>query len=176
LEAEAQRVGLAGLSDISWTRLRLQATRYWELAPKWYGALGLTTQIRWDKNQSYMGQRSLGYGMDVLRGLEYYVIDGDRFALLKATIRRELLNFKVQLPIVPEKFSRLPIRLLAKAYGDVGYVHHKFPWAQRLNNRPLYTGGIGLDLVTFYDTSIRFEYSMNQLGEKGLFLHAKLDM
>jgi hypothetical protein len=45
-----------------------------------------------------------------------------------------------------------------------------------LNNKMLYTAGAGLDLVSFYDTCIRFEYSINQLGEKGLFLHAKLDM
>ena len=45
-----------------------------------------------------------------------------------------------------------------------------------LNNRMLYTGGMGFDIVSFYDTCIRLEYSINQLGQKGLFLHTKVDM
>lgn len=37
----------------------------------------------------------------------------------------------------------------------------------------LYTGGFGIDLVTLYDITFSVEYSFNQLGEKGLFLHSK---
>ena len=104
------------------------------------------------------------------------MVDGTAFFILKNTLRRELLNFKVRLPIVPKKFSNLPIRVLAKAYGDMGYGYSKAGLSGRLSNRMLYTAGVGLDVVSFYDTCIRFEYSINQLGEKGLFLHAKLDM
>jgi hypothetical protein len=37
----------------------------------------------------------------------------------------------------------------------------------------MYTAGFGLDIVTFYDFVFRFDYSFNQLGENGLFLHFK---
>jgi hypothetical protein len=39
----------------------------------------------------------------------------------------------------------------------------------------LYTYGAGFDVVTFYDLVLRFEYSVNQLGEKGLFFHIRND-
>jgi hypothetical protein len=32
-------------------------------------------------------------------------------------------------------------------------------------------GGVGLDLTLTYDTTLRFEYSINKLGEKGFFFH-----
>jgi hypothetical protein len=31
--------------------------------------------------------------------------------------------------------------------------------------------GLGIDLVTYYDWVIRFEYSFNKKGESGFFIH-----
>jgi len=42
-----------------------------------------------------------------------------------------------------------------------------------LNDRFLYSTGVGLDLLTLYDFRISTEFSMNQLNEKGLFLHLR---
>ncbi len=39
----------------------------------------------------------------------------------------------------------------------------------------LYTAGFGIDLVTFYDLSFKLDYSFNQLGQNGLFLHIRND-
>lgn len=176
LQGEVLKTGIGPLSDIDYVKFRVRAIKYWELARKTYGALGVLGQAKFPDIQPYAGVRAMGYGDDYLRGLEYYVVDGTSFFILKSTLRRELLNFRVNLPIVPKKFSSLPIRVLAKAYGDMGYVYSRMTRNGILNNRMLYTGGIGLDVVSFYDACIRFEYSINQLGEKGLFLHAKLDM
>ena len=44
-----------------------------------------------------------------------------------------------------------------------------------LVNSFLYTGGFGIDVVTFYDLVFRFEYSFNQLGQSGLFFHIGSD-
>jgi hypothetical protein len=35
----------------------------------------------------------------------------------------------------------------------------------------LYSGGIGIDLVTYYDKIIKINYSFNKFGEGGFFLH-----
>jgi hypothetical protein len=34
----------------------------------------------------------------------------------------------------------------------------------------LYTGGIGLDIISIYDVVLRVEYSFNQLNQSGLFV------
>ena len=39
-----------------------------------------------------------------------------------------------------------------------------------LNNKMLYTGGIGLDIISIYDVVLRVEYSFNQLNQSGLFV------
>ena len=44
-----------------------------------------------------------------------------------------------------------------------------------LVNKGLYSGGFGIDVVTFYDFVFRAEFSMNQLGEKGVFFHIRND-
>ncbi len=173
---EISKAGLGFLNDIDYLKIRLKGAKYWQYAPKTYGAVSLLGQVKFPNDLPYAASRAMGYSDDYLRGLEYYVVDGTAFFILKNTLRRELLNFKVRLPVVPKKFSNLPIRVLAKAYGDVGYGYSKLGLSGVLSNRMLYTAGLGLDIVSFYDTCIRFEYSINQMGEKGLFLHAKLDM
>jgi hypothetical protein len=37
----------------------------------------------------------------------------------------------------------------------------------------MYAGGVGIDILLFYDLLFRFEYSVNRFGENGLFLHRK---
>jgi hypothetical protein len=35
----------------------------------------------------------------------------------------------------------------------------------------MYTGGIGLDIISIYDIGIRLEYSFNNLREGGFYFH-----
>ncbi|RBL93766.1 POTRA domain-containing protein [Chitinophaga flava] len=173
---EAAKRGIGPLSDIDDIRFRLNASRYWQLKPRTFLSLGMRGQVKFSDEQPYMNQQALGYADDYLRGLEYYVVDGTSFAILKSTLRQEILAFKLKLPIVPRKFNTVPFRIFAKTFADGGYAYNKFPGNSFLNNRFLYTGGIGLDIVSFYDTCLRIEYSVNQLGQKGLFLHTSVDM
>lgn len=176
LQAEVGKKGIGPWNDIDDVHFRLNMAKYWQLRPKTFAALGIRSAAKLSNAQPYINQQALGYRDDYLRGLEYYVIDGTSFAILKSTLRQELVSFKVKLPIVPKKFNTVPVRIFAKAFGDGGYAYNKFPGNSFLNNRFLYTGGIGLDIVSFYDTCLRIEYSFNQLGQKGLFLHTSVDM
>lgn len=176
LQAEVGKKGLGPWNDVNDVHFRLNMAKYWQLRPKTFAALGIRSAAKLSNDQPYINQQALGYRDDYLRGLEYYVIDGTSFAILKSTLRQELISFKVKLPIVPKKFNTVPVRIFAKAFGDGGYAYNKFPGNSFLNNRILYTGGIGLDIVSFYDTCLRIEYSFNQLGQKGLFLHTSVDM
>ncbi|MCB0565677.1 MAG: hypothetical protein KDD01_15005, partial [Phaeodactylibacter sp.] len=61
--------------------------------------------------------------------------------------------------------------------NDLGYTND--PYTARLNplsNRLLWGGGIGLDIVLYYDKVIQIEYSFNDLMENGLFLHLNLNI
>lgn len=119
---------------------------------------------------------ALGYGDWFLRGLEYYVIDGVQAGILKGTFRQELANINVPTFIIKnEKYRKIPFKIIAKIYGDIGASHLPTVSNSILNNRFLYTYGAGIDVLSYYDFVARFEYSFNQLGQKGLFLHMRRD-
>ncbi|WP_291910759.1 POTRA domain-containing protein [Chitinophaga sp. CB10] len=173
---EIGKRGFAGLNDINDFHIRLNVAKYWQLAPKTFLAAGLRSMAKFGAEQPYINRQAMGYGDDYLRGLEYFVVDGTSFAIVKSTLRQEVVSTRFRLPVVPKKFSSVPLRIFLKAYGDSGYSYSKFPGNGELNNRMLYSGGFGLDIVSFYDTCLRIEYSFNQLGQKGLFLHTSIDM
>ena len=56
---------------------------------------------------------------------------------------------------------------------DAGYAYNKKKYYTYLNNRFLYSGGFGIDVLTLYDINLRFEYSFNQLGKSILFFGNK---
>jgi hypothetical protein len=114
-----------------------------------------------------------GYQDLYLRGLEKYVIDGVAGAMARHTFRKELIRFNVPTFLASKSHDRIPFRVYAKAFSDIGISHNKAFPNNSLANKMLYTTGFGVDVVTFYDFVFRFDYSFNQLGQNGLFLHFK---
>jgi hypothetical protein len=68
-------------------------------------------------------------------------------------------------------YNKIPFRIYAKTFVDLGYAYIQPEFGSRLNNRLLFCGGLGVDIVTIYDLKLAIEFSFNQLGQKGLFLH-----
>ncbi|MBU6157700.1 MAG: hypothetical protein KGP35_01600 [Bacteroidetes bacterium] len=161
-----------GLSNMNLWQLYVKAGQYLPLGRKnalSFLGLGL---VRLPFNQPTFNLAGLGYGDMYMRGLEYYVMDCVAGGVLKTTLRNEL--FQINLPTVfrkSDKYHTIPFKFFAKIYGDLGAAHLPFSNAGILNNRLLYTYGLGLDMITYYDFVAQFDYSFNQLGEKGLFLH-----
>jgi hypothetical protein len=86
----------------------------------------------------------------------------------------ELFSFSIKAPGKKNALPvRIPFRFFPKIYGNAGYVHNPQPGENTLPNRMLYSGGIGLDILTAYDFTLKLEWTFNQLGENGLFLHRK---
>ena len=163
--------GLGFTGGINMFMVEASWNRYYDLGKKWYGIVQFTGSIKLPFDQAYINQRGLGYGENYLRGLEYYVIDGVATALVKSTIKKKLVAFDIPLRLFPKVFTKIPISIFAKSYADVGYAYTKKKYDTYLNNRLLYSGGFGIDILTLYDINLKFEYSFNQLGKNGLFLH-----
>lgn len=153
----------------------LKGTGNWHLWPKMF--LNVTTYggIKFPFRQPYVNQRFLGFGDIFLQGYEYYVMDGAAGGFLKSSINRELINIKIRIPPVKKgkEAQHIPFRVYGKVFGNTGYVYNPKPGENRLLNRMLYSGGFGIDIITFYDIIFKLEWSFNQLGENGLFLHRK---
>ena len=142
----------------------------------YYSVFEVLTKLKAPFYQAYINQRAMGYNDLYLRGLENYVIDGVAAAISKYTFKKKIVSFTIPLPFKIKAFPSIPFTIFAKTYADAGFSFNKKEFDSRLNNRFLYSGGFGLDILTLYDFSIRFEYSFNQLGENGLFLHTRTSL
>ena len=171
--AEASLLKRGIRNDVSMWQLGTKITRSWRIYNKTFFGTQAFGTIRVPFDQPYINQRMLGYGDLYVRGLEKYVIDGVAATLLRQTLRYELFNFYVPTFLKSRSHDMVPFRIYPKAFFDFGYVYNKYFINNSLVNRPLYSAGIGVDIVSFYDFILRLDYSFNQLGQNGLFLHLK---
>jgi outer membrane protein assembly factor BamA len=149
-------------------------SKYRQLHNRFYAAASVKTKISSTGQQAYFTQRGLGYGNDLVRGYAYYVVDGQHYALLKTTLKYELIKPRiVHLKFLPfEKFNMVPLALYLTVFGDAGYVQDKYTYQTNPISNTLLTGyGAGIDYVTYYDVVFRIEYSINKFGQGGVFLN-----
>lgn len=153
-----------------------KALATWRFAPKTY--MNFQTSFAFTLSsiqQPYYNSRMLGYRSLYMQGLEYYVADGSLATMLRTTLRREVLKFTIK-NIVPSKsHNEIPFRFFVKTYGNLGYAYSKNPGNNYMNNQLLSTAGFGLDILTVYDLVLKLEYSYNQFGERGFFIHTATD-
>jgi len=147
--------------------------KYWPLKNDWYVSAEMSAKTTLPFNQPYINQRSLGYSDVNLRGLELYVVDGVAFGLLRNTLKKKLFTINIKTPFKSDKYHIIPFTVFVKTYGDLGIAFNKDDFRTSLNNKLLYTGGLGIDILSIYDINLRIEYSFNQLGKNGLFLQAQ---
>ncbi len=172
-ELTVSRLGFGG--DVGVWSLAAKATQSWDLHKKFSYTLQANANIKLPFDQPYTQQRLFGYSDLYLRGMEKYVIDGVAALLLRNTLRREMANFSIGLPIRSQSHDRIPFRIYAKTYSDIGYAYNKSYPQNSLVNRMLYSAGAGVDVVTLYDVVMRFEYSFNMTGQSGFFFHFRND-
>jgi hypothetical protein len=160
--------------DMNLWELTSKASGIWRFGDKYSFNLRLVGSLKLPFKQPYINQQFLGFNDMYLQGYEYYVINGVAGGYTKAIFSRELLNTNFHIPSGKiKKLNHIPFRLYAKVYGNAGYVYNPEPGNNLLCNRMLYSAGVGLDVVTFYDFIVRFEWSFNQLGQNDLYLHRK---
>lgn len=155
-------------------QLHWQGFGSWPIGEKSFVGLQAYGGLKLPFQQPYFTKKFLGYNETFLKGYEYYVIDGVAGGYVRATYTRELFRWNIGLPGALTKkqgMEHIPIRVYGRLFANSGYVYNPDPGNNRLNNKMLHAGGIGIDLLTFYDFLIRVEYSFNQLGQNGLFLH-----
>ena len=155
--------------------LSAKSSGSWHILPKTFLNLVVYGSLRAPFKQPYFSQRFLGYGDTFMQGYEYYVVDGVAGGYLKTTLTRELLNFNIRIPPIKKGkvAERIPVRIFGKMYGNSGYVYNPQPGDNLLSNKMLYSGGFGIDILTFYDVTFKIEWTFNQLGQNGIFVHRK---
>ncbi len=127
------------------------------------------------EKQPFWNYQGLGYGRDYVRGYELYVINGIDYIYGKLGVAARLMNVCVNWgKKLPRAFQEMPLQLYITANYDIGYVNDPYYHdGNPLVNQTITGGGPGVALVLYHTLAVNIEYSFNQLGENGLFLHTK---
>ncbi|MCH8902515.1 MAG: BamA/TamA family outer membrane protein [Bacteroidetes bacterium] len=180
---DIMKTGVGLFNDLNIYTFESQYSKYLNFNDRFFLASRLKGKVSFPKEQPYFNQRGFGYLQDLVRGYEYYVIDGQKYILIKSSGRMRLLSYKIKSNKFEKlkKFKEIPIDIYFKLFFDAGYVEDKFLYlyndvGNTLPNTFLYGYGAGVDLVTYYDLVFRLEYSLNGLNERGFFIHFKADL
>lgn len=144
----------------------LQRRTYWSAG--FYGKYSSSMPV------SYYLMQGLGSSRYFVRGYEYYLIEGQQTALVRSNLIYNLVkpSEKRVSFIRSEKFGRLHYAVYLRLYADWGITRNQMAGLRgNLSGQWLGGGGAGIDLVTYYDRVLRVEYSINRMGETGLFIH-----
>jgi outer membrane protein assembly factor BamA len=147
--------------------------KYVQLNNRLYYAGGINFKFSFSSRYSYFYSKSLGYKYN-LHGFEYNTIEGQQFIVVKNLIKFTLLKTRVtRLKFIPiNKFNKIPYAVYLNIFNDAGYVNNKYKTPENsYSNRIIYSVGAGLDLVTYYDRTLRADYSINCFGKSGIYLH-----
>jgi outer membrane protein assembly factor BamA len=176
IQVGMNKTGLGVLSKTpDFWQLSVLLRKYWQWSDRISSGIAFKGKWSGQSNVPFYFQTSVGF-RDYVRGYEYYVMQGQSYALLKTVWRYQIVKPHVkQIPFLPlEKFNTFHYAFYAGLFADMGYVQSLNELPQMMNsltNTMLYGYGAGIDFVTYYDIVIRAEYSFNKMGESGLFLH-----
>jgi len=174
VEAQVEKLGLGFFNDVDITNIRARYARFITLPKGFYLSNYTSVYLSTPNNQPYSTLQGIGFGNDVVRGYELYVIHGQNYVVNKTSFKKVLLAGNAQMKNFPlEQFKHVPYAFYLKTYFDIGYAKNTFQYEgnEFLADKLIYGGGLGLDIVTMYDIVIRLEYSVNSIGESGFFFN-----
>jgi outer membrane protein assembly factor BamA len=171
---EVRQNGILPTDDMHICRLYAEYTRHIRFGQKW--SSGFSGRLRTTlprQSPPYFNNQALGYGGNTVRGFEYFVADGLDFAVVKMAVRRQLFDkvFRIKKGMPFENFKVCPLKMYVSAGSDFGYAndpHYKY--TNPFVNRVLWGGGLGLDVVAWYDKVARFEWSITDTGLSGFYV------
>jgi outer membrane protein assembly factor BamA len=159
------------------TSLLLNATHHGLLSKRFFYNDAIRMQFSKDIYEPKVYRSGLGYG-PYLRGYELFVMDGNSYVLMVNNLKYCLMQPKsYQLGYIPwSQFNPVHFSMYGNLFFDLAYVKGKYYSSEGNDyvNQFLYTIGLGIDLVSYYDQVIRFEISVNREGQPGFFIHSEL--
>ncbi len=170
---EVRQNGLLPSDHLHLSRLTAEVRYYRPLGAGWSLELIAKGRLSWPRERPpFYNNQALGYGNNVLRGYELFVVDGLDFFLQKNTLRWQLIDGYLPLNKWLRTLKPVPVRSFFALYHDSGYVKDPFfADGNPLTNRWLRGCGLGVHIVVLYNSVIRLEWSRRSTGGSGFYLN-----
>ncbi|WP_428655599.1 BamA/TamA family outer membrane protein [Runella sp.] len=163
------KTGILPKDDVNIFETTVDFGQFIPLAKKLFFSYLSEAKFSTPGRQPFLQTRGLGYGGDLVRGYELYVIDGQHYGYVKTNLRYQALNrvFNLSKIIKFRQFNTFPLAIYPNIYADFGYVRNQYPELNnsKLANRLLAGVGVGIDIVSWYNFVGHLNYSVNHLGE-----------
>ncbi len=144
-----------------------------KIGKRWYVAEMIKLENSSGEKHPYYYQLNMTDKKDFIRGYDLYTLKGDQMYYSRNNLKYELVKpntKKVKEGQEKNKFKALQYAFYLNLFVDAGYVTNKFSENNPYNNKMLFSWGLGLDFVTYYDLVFRFEYAFTSIGTNGFFL------
>jgi Outer membrane protein/protective antigen OMA87 len=157
---------------ICW-KLKLSTQYYFQLSERWFWGSALKFAATLKNKEAYIYDRALGYDNVNMTGYDLYVADGQYYSIVNNNIKFLIMPKKVftlNFLRCLSKFYKIHFTIYGKLNLDAGYVHNKYnSIGNKMENKMLIGSGIGIDVVSYYDTVISISYAINKFGEHGFY-------
>ncbi|MEC7878170.1 MAG: BamA/TamA family outer membrane protein [Bacteroidota bacterium] len=173
LNINIEKNGLKIFNDINKWKARIYYSKYINLKNNYYYSFNFSS-YKSSKNQPYY----LYEYTDQIRGFEKYLIYGHSNITYKNTFKKRLFstNYSRNNSNLFKRIKNIPFDFYLKILFDSGVIwKYEKTLNSNLNNRYLYSFGIGLDIVTIKNFSFTSELSRNSNKELNLSFNLGAD-
>ena len=166
------KVGLLPADQVDFWEISGAIAYFFDLGSHFFLSTQVKGKISKNTNIPYANIRGLGYGNEIVRGYELNVLDGTSYFLNRNTIKFQLLNKVFKLPFLPIKqFNQIPIAIYPTAFYDFAYVNNNFSANENnLVNQWISGGGLGFDVVTYYNLVCKFGFPVTNESKIGMVI------
>ena len=160
----------------NFTSIQFRKIKAHSFSPQNFILLESNSMLKLLPNYNYLDARLVGYGNMQFNGLEYYIIDGNAATIFKTSFQHSIGHITIKNPITQKFLPEAKFQFWVRAFSNLGYVYSDHVLnTNKLSNTLIRTAGIGLDVISIYDFVLKIDYSVNQLGDKGLYLHGGIN-
>ncbi len=176
LRLEQRGLGIIKDFDQNKTVLTFIGSSHQAITSRFHFENHLKTRLMKNEVQPYIFREGLGFST-YLRGFEYYVIEGNSYFINVNNLKYTLIPMHTHtFKLIPwEQFNKIHYSVFSNLFFDMAYIRDKTgpETENRLQDKLLYSAGIGFDLVTYYDQVFRLEFTLNSLREFGIYFHVE---
>ena len=175
LKGFVNKIGMGILShDIDYFYYGVDMHFYQQISERWFTAEMFKMVNSSSENIPYFFKKNLTSKVDFIRGYDYYALRGDEMYYFRSNLKYNLIKPNVKKARKEKhkdsKFRNLPYAFYLNFIADAAYMKDDFYGEYNpYNNKMLYSWGLGLDFVTYYDMVLRFEYVFTNINSHGFF-------